>query len=159
MQWKQPSEYQPAHTSSRIVPNKHSIPKNFVSDEDIQLKKLSILGGIVESIKHTRSTAARQATLDVTGHAQQEVGIRLHDLRSKSTNLFKHDASCILRQLSIHIMQFNERDSKAFGFKILPAYDVKLDVYASRHCVEIFSSAQKRYEGKHGMEATINTYK
>ncbi|XP_063960236.1 interferon-induced very large GTPase 1-like [Lytechinus pictus] len=139
-----------------------SITLDDVRQEHVTLKT-SLLKNI-ENLADERNReleAARQMTLVMTRSILEEIDIYLKNISNQDMKFRKTHAAYVVKILVEKIETFNQNAyvSNDYNFTIIPGYAVKLAVHVSRHCVQVFSSMQLKYNNKHGVKAKLQVYK
>ncbi|XP_041471827.1 interferon-induced very large GTPase 1-like [Lytechinus variegatus] len=100
---------------------------------------------------------ARNTTLVMTNSILAEIRTYLEGFSNHDVKFKKSYATEVIRKITDKIETHNISDD--FKFTIRPEYTVKLAVYVSRHCVQVFTSMQSLYNRKHGVKAKLQDYK
>nr|XP_054761083.1 interferon-induced very large GTPase 1-like [Lytechinus pictus] len=155
----------PLRSSLEQISLENSITDGDISNEHICLKKMKTT--FVDNLmsffygNYDRLLIAKHMTAMMTKRILKEINTYLTDLSEQDVKFQKGHATDVVQMLVTEIDAYNQNAiaSKNINFTILPAYDVKLAVHVSRHCVQVFSLMQSEYNRKHGVKAKLKNYK
>ncbi|XP_041471757.1 interferon-induced very large GTPase 1-like [Lytechinus variegatus] len=139
-----------------------SVPLDFVTKEHIRVKKVGMFRKGVNYLTGADNPEiqAINETLLLTNVILRDISTYLKGL-SRQVKFQSYYATEVIQMVNERIDSHNQnkKGSKKCKFKIRPEYVVKLAVYVSRHCVQVFGAMQLSYNKIHGVKAKLQEYK
>ncbi|XP_063960242.1 interferon-induced very large GTPase 1-like [Lytechinus pictus] len=138
-----------------------------ITVDDVKQEHVTLKTSLLKNIENLADEsnleleAARQMTLVMTRSILNEIDTYLKGISNQDMKFQKTHAACVVKILMDKIDTFNQHAhvSNDYNFTIIPGYAVKLAVHVSRHCVQVFSSMQRKYNNKHGVKAKLLVYR
>ncbi|XP_063960245.1 interferon-induced very large GTPase 1-like [Lytechinus pictus] len=149
------------------IPLEHTSLESSITVDDVRQEHVTLKTSLLKNIEsladenNRELEAARQMTLVLTRTILKEIDTYLKRLSNRDIKFQKTHAARVVQTLMENIETHNQNPhaSNDYNFTIIPGYAVKLAVHVSRHCIEVFSSMQLKYNNKHGVKAKLQVYK
>ncbi|XP_041471204.1 interferon-induced very large GTPase 1-like [Lytechinus variegatus] len=147
------------------IPLEQTSLESSISVDDIRQEHVNLKIPIWKNIKNLTPASnleleAKQEALSLTRSILNEISTYLKQLFEKDLPFRESYAKKVMKILleKIECYNYKAHSSNDYNVTILPNYVVKLAVHLSRHCVQVFTLMQTKYNKKH-VNAKIQIYK